>query len=130
MRYMGLLKGSKESEAYVPSQEDAARMGEFIEEAKNAGWLLATDGLHPSAKAARINLAGGTRTITDGPFTESKELIASYALLQVSSREEAVERTSHFLELIGGGEVELWQVYEESDFVAAAHQSAQMSAKS
>lgn len=113
MRYMALLKGNRESEAYVPSAEDEARMGgEYIKEAKNAGWLVATEGLLPSAKAARINLSGGKRTVTDGPFTESKGLIASYALIQVSSKEEAVERTLKFLELIGGGETEIWQVYE------------------
>ena len=112
MRYMALLKGSKESEAYVPGKEDMARMGEYIEEARNAGWLIATEGLQSSSKAARIKLAGGKRTVTDGPFTETKELIASYALLQVSSREEAIERTWEFLELIGGGEIEIWQVFE------------------
>jgi len=116
MRFMGLLKGSRESEAYVPSKEDAARMGQYIEAAKNAGWLLATEGLHPSVKAVRLRLSEGKRAITDGPFTESKELIASYALLQVSSKEEAIQRCSDFLELIGGGEVEIWQVLEPSDF--------------
>jgi hypothetical protein len=91
-------------------------MGEYIEGARKAGWLLATDGLHPSSKAARIKLSGGERTVTDGPFTESKELIASYALIQVSSREEAIERSCEFLGLIGGGEIEIWQVYDPSDF--------------
>ena len=116
MRYMAVFKGSRDSEAYVPSKEDMARMGKYIEEAKNAGWLLATEGLHPSSKAARVSLSGGKRSVTDGPFTESKELIASYALLQVSSKEEAIERTWGFLEFIGGGEIELWQVFEASDF--------------
>lgn len=116
MRYMALLKGSRESETFVPSKEDAARMGKYIEEAMSAGWLLATEGLQSSAKAARVTLAGGTRTVTDGPFTESKELIASYALLQVSSKEEAIERTARFLDLIGGGEIDIWQLYEPSDF--------------
>ena len=116
MRYMALLKGSRESEAFVPSKEDAARMGKYIEEAMRAGWLLATEGLQPSAKASRVHLSGGKRAVTDGPFAESKELIASYALLQVNSKEEAIERTYEFLELIGGGEVEIWQVYEPSDF--------------
>lgn len=116
MRFMGLLKGSPESEAYVPSKEDAGRMDQYIETAKNDGWLIATEGLHPSAKAARMKLSEGKRAITDGPFTESKELIASYALLEVGSKEEAVQRCWDFLELIGGGEIEIWQVYEPSDF--------------
>lgn len=116
MRFMALLKGSKESEAYVPTREDAARMGAYIAQAQAAGWLLATEGLQSSAKAARLTLAGGKLTVTDGPFTEAKELIASYALLEVGSKQEAIERTREFLSLIGGGEVEIWQVYEPSDF--------------
>ncbi len=116
MRYMALLKGNRESESYVPSKEDAERMGKVIEEGMSAGWLIATDGLHPSSRTSRLNLAGGKRTITDGPFAESKELIASYALLKVGSKEEAIERTWQFLDLIGGGEVELWQVYDPEDF--------------
>ena len=116
MRFIALLKGSKESEAHVPSPEDMAGMGKYIEEAMKAGWLIATEGLHPSSKAARINLTGAKRNITDGPFTETKELIASYALLQVSSKAEAIDRSWNFLEVIGGGEVEIWQVYEPSDF--------------
>jgi hypothetical protein len=116
MRYLAILKGSKESEAFVPSKEDAARMGTYIQQAMSGGWLIATEGLQSSAKASRVKLANGKRTITDGPFTESKELIASYALLKVSSKQEAIERTQNFLEIIGGGEVDLWQLYEESDF--------------
>lgn len=116
MRFLGLLKGSRESETYVPSKGDAARMGQYIEAAKSAGWLLATEGVHSSARAARLNLSEGKRAITDGPFTESKELIASYALLEVSSKEEAIQRCWEFLDLMGGGEVEIWQVYEPADF--------------
>jgi hypothetical protein len=116
MRYMALLKGSRESESSVPPKEDVERMGKVIQEGMSAGWLIATEGLHPSAKASRLNLAGGRRTITDGPFAESKELIASYALLKVASKEEAIRRSWDFLEMIGGGEVELWQVYEPEDF--------------
>jgi len=117
MRFMALLKGSRDSEAYVPSKEDAERMGKYVAQAQSAGWLLATEGLHPSAKASRLTLSGGKRAVTDGPFAESKELIASYALLEVRSKEEAIERIWEFLNLIGGGEVELWQVYESSDFI-------------
>ena len=82
----------------------------------SARWLLATEGLHPSAKACRVNVADGKSTVTDGPFTESKELVASYAVIQVSSKQEAIEASNEFLNLIGGGEVELWQIYEPSDF--------------
>jgi hypothetical protein len=116
MKYMAIAKGSKETEAFVPTEEATAQMGQYIAAAMSEGWLLATEGLHPSAKATRIKVSGDKRTITDGPFTEAKELIASYALLQVGSKEEAIEKTIGFLDLVGGGEVELWRVYEESDF--------------
>ena len=93
--------------------------------------LLATDGLHPTSKGARVRLSAGKRTVTDGPFTESKELIASYALLQVGSKEEAVEWTLRFLDVVGEGEVELRQLFEMEDFSpdvfppeAAAHERA------
>ena len=116
MRYMALLKGSRESEGYVPSQEEASQMGKHIEAAMKEGWLLATEGLQASAKAARVNVSGDNRTVTDGPFTETKELIASYAILQVNSKAEAIARTEEFLNLIGGGEIDLWQLYEPTDF--------------
>jgi hypothetical protein len=116
MRFMALSKGNQQTETFVPTIEAVAQMETYIRDAMRAGWLIATEGLHPSAKAARITVAGGKRTVTDGPFTESKELIASYALLEVGSKEEAIERCQAFLDLIGGGEVELWQVYTEADF--------------
>jgi hypothetical protein len=116
MRFIALSKGGKATEEYVPSAEDISGMGNYIEQAMSADWLLATEGLHPSAKAARVKVDGGNSTVTDGPFTESKELIASYALIQVSSKQEAIDRSNEFLSLIGGGEVELWQIYEPSDF--------------
>jgi hypothetical protein len=80
--------------------------------------LLASDGLHPSAKGKRIRLSGGKLTVTDGPFTESKELIASYALFQVKTMEEAVEWTSRFLNVLGEGECELRPIFEATDFPA------------
>ena len=116
MRFIALLKGSKESEAYVPSAEEMSGMGKYIEQAMSAGWLVATEGLHPSSKAARVTVSGGKSTVTDGPYTESKELVASYAILQVSSKAEAIERAQDFLNVVGGGEVDLWQVYQPSDF--------------
>jgi hypothetical protein len=116
MRYLSILKGNKATEGYVPSKEDAARMGALIEQAMKDGWLLATEGLQPSAKASLIRVAAGKTTIIDGPFTESKELIASYALLKVGSKQEAIEHCQEFLNYVGGGEIELWQLYEDSDF--------------
>jgi hypothetical protein len=117
MRFLGLLKADAESEAGAPpSPELMARMGTFLEEVTKAGVLVATDGLHPSSKGARVRLADGKVTVVDGPFTESKELVASYALLEVKSKAEAIEWTKRFLQVLGKGECELRQVYEASDF--------------
>ena len=117
MRIMGLLKGDKESEANVlPTPEMMIEMGTFMEEITKAGVLIATDGLQPSSKGARVRLSEGKVTVTDGPFTESKELIASYALLEVKSMAEAIEWTGRFLKVLGGGECELRPIFEAADF--------------
>ena len=117
MRFMGLLKADKHSEAGAPpSRELMERMGTFIEEITKAGVLVATDGLQPSSKGKRVRLARGKVTVTDGPFTESKELIASYALFEVKSMAEAVEWTTRFLKVLGEGECEIRPLFEASDF--------------
>ena len=117
MRILGLLKADQESETGVlPSKEFMDEMGKFMEEVTKAGVLLATDGLHPSSKGKRVRLSEGKTTVIDGPFAESKELIASYALLEVKSMGEAVEWTTRFLKVLGGGECELRPVFEASDF--------------
>ena len=117
MRVLGLLRASKESEAGAPPEEGLMeRMGPFLEEVMQAGVLLATDGLHPSAKGKRIKLDDGKVTITDGPFTESKELVASYALFEVKTMDEAVMWTKRFLEVLGKGECELRPIFEPADF--------------
>ena len=85
MRFLGLLRADADSEAGVPpSRELMEKMGEFMAEVTKAGVLLATDGLKPSSEGKRVRLSGGKVTVTDGPFTESKELIASYAVFQVN----------------------------------------------
>ena len=113
MRVIGLLKADKDSESGAPpSPELLEACGKFIEEITKAGVLLASDGLQPSAKGKRVRLAGGRTTVMDGPFTESKELIASYALLEVKSMAEAVEWTTRFLRALGGGECEIRPLYE------------------
>ena len=117
MRIMGLLKADKESEAGVPpTRELMAEMGTFIEEIMNAGVLVATDGLQPSSKGARVKVSEGKVTVIDGPFTESKELVASYALLEVKSMAEAIEWTTRFLKVLGGGQCELRPIFEATDF--------------
>ena len=113
MRILGTLRATKESEAGAPPDMDLMmRMGAFVEEAQKAGILLATDGLYPSSAGKRIKLSDGKLTITDGPFTESKELVASYAIFQVKDMDEAVEWTTRFLNVLGEGECELRPIFE------------------
>ena len=110
MRFLSIYKTAETG--VPPTAEQMAEMGKFCEEAAKAGVLLATEGCLPSATGARVRLSGGRLTVTDGPFTESKELIAGFALLEVKSKEEAIELTKRFLKLAGDGEAELRQVYE------------------
>jgi hypothetical protein len=91
-----------------------AAMGMLIEEMNKAGVLLATEGCQPSSKGARVRITGGEFTVTDGPFTEAKEVIGGFALFQVQSKEEAIEWTKRFLRLAGDGESEIRQIYEAS----------------
>ena len=92
MRFMVLIKATKDSEAGVmPSQQLLTEMGKFNEELVKAGVMLAGDGLHPSSKGARVRFSGGKRTVIDGPFVETKELLAGFWLWQVKSKEEAIE---------------------------------------
>src|SRR5262245_23369010 len=117
MRFLGLLKADKHSEAGAPpSKELMEKMGKFMEEITKAGVLVSTAGLQPSSKGKRVRLAGGKVTVTDGPFTESKELIAYYALFEVKSMAEAVEWTTRFLKVLGEGECEIRPLFEAADF--------------
>ncbi|HSB09792.1 MAG TPA: YciI family protein [Blastocatellia bacterium] len=117
MRILGLLKADKDSEAGVPpSKELIEKMGRFIEEVTQAGVLLATDGLKPSSSGKRVRLSEGKVIVTDGPFIETRELVASYALFQVNTMAEAVEWTTRFLKVLGQGECELRPIFEASDF--------------
>ncbi len=115
MRFMIIVKANDESEAGVlPSEEVLAEMGKFNEELVQKGIMLAGEGLQPSSKGARVSYSGSKRTVTDGPFTEAKELIAGFWLVQVKSREEAIEwaKRAPFQD----GEVEIRQVFESEDF--------------
>jgi hypothetical protein len=93
-----------------------AAMGQLIEEMARAGVLIATDGLQPSSKGARVRISNGQLSVTDGPFTESKELIAGYAILDVKSKEEAIELTKRFLQVVGEGESEIRLMHEPPAF--------------
>jgi hypothetical protein len=117
MRFLCVAKSDERTETGIPpDQELFATMGSFVQEQIKAGVLLATDGLHPSSKGARVRLSKGKLTVTDGPFAETKEVIASYALIQVKSKAEAIECVTRFLKICGQGEADIYQVYEPSDF--------------
>jgi len=117
MRFLGLLKADAASEeGAMPSPELMQRMGEFMEEVSKAGVLLATDGLKPSAFGKRVKISGGKVSVVDGPFTESKELVASYAIFDTKTIDEAVEWTTRFLNVIGEGECEIRPIWEFTDF--------------
>jgi hypothetical protein len=118
MRVMVIVKANKDSEAGImPNEKILSAMGKFNEQLVKAGVMLAGDGLHPSSKGKRVKFSGGKQTIIDGPFAETKELIAGYWLWQVRSMEEAVEwlKRSPF---DGGAEVEIRPVFEAEDFGA------------
>jgi hypothetical protein len=116
MRFMVIVKASKESEAGVlPGQEILQKMGKFNEELVKAGVMLAGEGLHPSSKGARVKFLGNQRTVTDGPFAETKELIAGFWLWQVKSKKEAIEWLKR-APFDGGAEVEIRQVFETEEF--------------
>ncbi len=116
MRVMVIVKASEESEAgQMPGEKDLAAMGRFNEELVKAGIMLAADGLHPSSRGKRVRFSGGRKTVIDGPFAETKELIAGFWLWQVKSMDEAVAwlRRAPF---DGGAEVEIRPVFEPDDF--------------
>jgi len=118
MRFMILIKATKDSEAGVmPGEELLTEMGNYNEELVKAGILLAGDGLHPSSRATRVRFSGTHRTVVDGPFAETKELIAGFWLWQVKSREEAIEWVKRCPNpMLGDSEIEIRQVFEAEDF--------------
>jgi hypothetical protein len=118
MRVMVIVKADKQSEAGIlPKEELFEKMGKYNEELVKAGVMLAAEGLQPTSKGKRVRFSGSQRTVIDGPFTETKELIAGFWLWQVRSMEEAVEWLKR-APFDGGTEIELRQVYEVEDFGA------------
>ena len=119
MRFMLLVKASRDSEAGImPSEAQLAEMARFNEEMVQAGVMLSGDGLHPSAKGARVRFAGGKPTVIDGPFAETKELVAGYWMIQVKSRQEALDWARRVP--FDDGEIEVRQVFELEDFAPGA----------
>jgi hypothetical protein len=121
MRFMVIVKADKSSEAGIlPDQKLLADMGKYNEELVKAGVLLAGEGLHPSSKGARVRFSGSKRTVIDGPFSETKELIAGFWLIQVKSKDEAIEWVKRAPNPMPGTEpeIEIRQVFEADDFGA------------
>ena len=118
MRFMAMVKATPESEkeGALPDPQRLLEMGKFNEELMKAGVVLAMDGLHPSSKGARVKFSGKSRTVIDGPFTEAKELIAGFWILQVKSLEEAIEWVKRSPNADHDYEVEIRQVFEMEDF--------------
>jgi hypothetical protein len=110
MRYLSIYK-SKET-GVPPTPEHIAKMTRLIEESMRRGELLATEGCLPTALGARVRMQNGTVTVTDGPFTESKEVVGGFAILEAKSKEDAIEMVRRFLDVAGDGECEIRQVYD------------------
>jgi hypothetical protein len=121
MRFMIIVKATKDSEAgQMPDQKLLAEMGKFNEELVKAGVMQAGEGLHPSSKGARVRFSGQKRTVIDGPFAETKELVAGFWLWQVKSKEEAIEWVKRCPNpMPGDSEIEIRQIFEPEDFGAA-----------
>jgi hypothetical protein len=127
MRFMVIVKATKDSEAGVlPDPQLLAEMGKFNEDLAKAGVLLAAEGLHPTSKGARVRFAGKNRTVIDGPFAESKELIAGFWLWQVRSLEEAIEWVKRCPNpMPGESEIEIRQVFETEEFASVMSEEDQ-----
>jgi hypothetical protein len=113
VRFLSIYKTEETNQP--PTLEHVTRMQQLIEEGMKGGWLISTEGCLPSAKGARVRRSNGKTIVTDGPFTESKELVAGFAILEAASKQDAIELTQRFLDVAGGGECELRQVFTASD---------------
>ena len=112
MRYMIMFRNDGDSEVDVPPCLDLAEMGRFIDGLTDAGVLLGYEGLKPSEKGARVRVTGGRRSVMDGPFTEAKELVAGFALVQAPSRDAAIDLAEQFLRIAGQGSAEVREAFE------------------
>src|SRR5246500_628436 len=108
MRFLSIYKTVERNTP--PTPEEMAAMGKLIEEGMKAGWLLATEGCLPTKLGARVRRSGSSVSVTDGPFTEAKEMIGGFAILKANSKDEAIELAKHFLSIAGPGECELRQL--------------------
>ena len=108
MKFLSLYKNVERNTP--PSQQEMAAMGKLIEEGMKKGWLVATEGCLPSALGARVRRSAGHITVTDGPFTEAKEVVGGFAILNANSKEEAIQLAKDFLKVVGEGECEIRQI--------------------
>jgi len=118
MKFLSMYKTAERNAA--PSQDEMVSMGKLIEEGLKAGWLVSTEGCLPSALGARVRISSGNFSVTDGPFTEAKELVGGFAILKANSKAEAIQLAKDFLNVVGNGECELRQIYEANDCADAA----------
>jgi hypothetical protein len=112
MKFLSIYKTAERNAP--PSPAEMERMGKLIEEGFKSGYLVATEGCLPSEFGARVRRSSGKVTATDGPFTEAKELVGGFAIIQAGTKEEAIQRAKDFLEIAGDGECELRQIYEQT----------------
>lgn len=122
MRFMMLYKPGRESDT-PPTEQEMNDMGNFIEDTARSGVLLETDGLRPSSEGTRVRISEGNFTVTDGPFAETKELIAGFAIVEVRSKEDAIALAKRFLEVVREGESEIRLMHDTAAFVAEGRQS-------
>ncbi len=121
MRFMAIYQGAETGAP--PSQQEQEAMGQLIAEMAQAGVLVRTDGLLPSSRGSRLRItADGKITVTDGPFAESKEVVGGYAIMDVKSKDEAIEWTKKFLRVVGSGQSEVREMYEQAAFDVDATQ--------
>jgi len=111
MKFLSIYKTAERNTP--PTEQEMAVMGKLIEQGFKEGWLVATEGCLPSALGARVRRSGGKISVTDGPFTESKELVGGFAILKANTKAEAIELARTFLQVAGEGECELRQIYEQ-----------------
>jgi hypothetical protein len=127
MRYMMIYKPGFESTA-PPSQEEIVAMTQLIEEMARGGWLIATDGLQHSAKGARVSLENGKFTITDGPFSEAKEVVGGFAIMRANSLDHAKELAKRFLSTVGQGTTEIRLMHEQPAYEEQAREAGRAAA--
>ena len=118
MKFLSIYKTAERG--VPPTQEEMAKMGKLVEEGMKAGWLIATEGCLPSALGVRVRSTNGKLSVTDGPFTESKELVGGFAILRANSKEEAIQLAKDFLHVAGDGECEIRQIFEADTCVQKA----------